>query len=345
VSVRIAIIGNTLSGKSTVAALVGLQLAKLRDLDEKPLAILTKPTTAYQPFSVNLARTRTLGGILKHLHSAGGPVILDDCTETYSLIVAAWREQSSEHRDRAGLPRKARMNPEEWAIVNAKNASLYAAASEISADFIEIHRQGRVYVPDADLGLVDGEGVAAGGQATSGSADLTLLLGGGLRDKYRTSGARVLTVLNDTAQIRNGGLFELPRLTSPESVRILQRALGKFLERSLKKLIQWTDAEAQEWKASKEADVPDTFSEAFEQAQRAEASVISAEVAALFALKGLAGQKSENIQGRAKLLMEHFGVGDVASLDEVPSAILRGKLPHFRLALDRWESQKAVGAA
>ncbi len=340
-SVRIAIIGNTIAGKSTVAAVVALQLARLRNLKEKPLAILTRPTTAYQPFAVELARTRTLNGILRHLRSSGGPAILDDCTEAYALIVAAWREQSSEYRDRAALPRKARMNPEEWAIVNAKNAQIFAAASEIAADFIEIHRQGRVYVPDADLGLVEGEGVAAGGQAASGSADLTLLLGGGLRDRYRTSGNRVLTVLNDASQILNGCEFRLPHLTSAESVRLLQRDLGKFLKPSLERLIRWTDAEAREWKAAKEAEIPDTFSEAQEHAQRAEAGVISAEVAALFAIRGLAGQKADNIQARATLLMEHFGVGDVSSLDEVPAGILRGKLPYFRQALDRWEQSRA----
>jgi hypothetical protein len=345
VSVRIAIIGNTIAGKSTVAAICAQLLAKLRNLNDKPLAILTRPTTAYQPFAVDLARTRTLGGILKHLRSSGGPVILDDCTEAYACLVAAWREQSSEYRDRAGLPRKARMNPEEWAIVNAKNAQIFAAASDIAADFLEIHRQGRVYVPDADLGLVEGEGVTAGGQAASGSADLTLLLGGGLRDRYRSSGSRVLTVLNDASQVLNGAEFKLPQLTSAESVRILQRDLGRWFKPSLEKLIKWTDAEAREWKASKEAEIPDTFSEAQEHAQRAESGVISAEVAALFAITGLAGQKAENVQARARLLMEHFNVGDVASLDEVPASILRGKLPFFRLALDRLEASKSGGAA
>src|SRR3954465_540444 len=130
-SVQIALIGNPLSGKSTVAAIIAPPPAKLRG-KEKPLAILTKPTTAYAPFAVDVARTRTLGGILKHLHSSAGPAILDDRTEAYALVVSAWREQSSEYRDRAGLPRKARVNPEEWAIINAKSALIFAAASEIA---------------------------------------------------------------------------------------------------------------------------------------------------------------------------------------------------------------------
>jgi hypothetical protein len=332
---RTVILGNTLTGKGTIAALIALQLAKIRALKKaRPLAVLTRPTTSYRPFPVDTARSRTLGGIITHLHSAGAPLILDDATEAYALVVAAWRDQSSEHRDRAGLPRKARLNPEEWGIINAKFGSIFTAASEASIDFLEIHRQGRIYVPDSDLGLVEGDGVAAAGQAAAGSGDLVILLDGGLRSRHRAAGERILHVLSDASGKLNGAEFRLPHLTGPADLRLLQAKLSTFFAKSLPTLVEWGDAEAREWKSARETEIPDEFSEAQQQAQRAESGVVAAEVAALFAIKGLAGQKAENIQARATLLMDHFGVGDVASLDEVPASLLRAKLPVFRSALE-----------
>ena len=332
-SLRIPIIGDSLSGKSTLAAHIANLLGKLRGIKATPHVVLTQPTTAYVPYDLDVKRTRTLSRMLCCLEEAEAPIVLDDLSEFYALLVESWREQSGEHRDRAGLPRKARMSPDEWNIINQKYRSVYRAGARLKVDLIEVHRRGPVMVVDTDFGMVEGEGIKARGQAEAGGGgDLVLLLDGGLKSRYRETGSRVLRVISDASGRLVGRDLSLPRIRCKADRAELDRELGKFLRPSLVDLIQWSDSEADAWERA-DAAPADNWAEAKEAAQKAEGGVVMGTVKALLEIEGLAGQSGEARQKRAALLFQHFGVGDVDSLAEVPAENLRVQLPSFEEAV------------
>jgi hypothetical protein len=330
--VRLILIGDTLAGKSTIAAHLALLLAKVRKLETRPSAILTRSTTAYRPYEIDVARCLTLNGLVKHLHAAQGPLIVDDFSEFYALLRDAYLAQTAEQRDRAGLMKQARLGPDAWNAINLKYRSVFTKAASVTVDVIEIYRRGPVYVNDYDLGSVEGEGVKTRGPAEGGGGgDIVLLLDGGLRARRRESGSRLLSVLSDTAQLANGKELRLPQITSAADSHRLSTDLSKLLLRSLTKLVQWADEEARMWADLDE--LPDIFPEVRESVRRAEAVVVTSRVDALLQINGLAGQKGEVKQARAQLLFDSFGVGDTDALAEVPVEDLRGALPKFERAL------------
>lgn len=321
-SVRVPIIGDGLSGKSTVAAHVAQQLAKLRKLESKPFVILTQPTVAYVPYDVDVRRTRTLAGMLQAIRQADAPLILDDVSEFYALLVESWRSQVGTHRDRAGLSKKSRLGPEDWSQINSKLREVFRQCQRLTVDVVEVYRRGPVLVPDADFGMIEADGVKARGQAEAGTGgDLVLILDGGLKARHRDSGNRVLRVLSDASGRLVGRDLLLPRLTSKSDRARLEKELTGFLAPALKDLIAWTDEEGSAW--NRVSDPLDEWGEAREVAAKAEAKVIASQIGTLFALRGLAGQKGEAIMRRSTLLVEAFGVGDLDQLDEVPTERLR----------------------
>lgn len=333
-SLRVVLIGDPLSGKSTIAAHIGQQLAKLRH-QSNPWAVLTLPTTAYAPYSIDVRRTRTLNGVLQRVKNADAPLIIDDRTELYALILESWRAQTAEHRDRLDLPRKARLTPDEWQAVNGLSRSVDRAAQGASVDLVEIHRRGAgVYVQDSDLGAMEGEGVKPKGQAEAGSGgDLVCLLDGGLKARYRETGSRVLRVISDISGRLVGRDLGLPKITAKEDRARLDRDLGKFLKPSLQDLMEWSDSEARAWTAASEADQPDYFSEAHEAAQRAEGELLVSQIKALIQLNDLGGQSADVKGRRIRLLYDHFGVSDVDALHEIPVSRVRETLPRFESSL------------
>jgi len=329
---RLVIIGDTLAGKSTVAAHLALLLAKIRKLETKPSAILTRATTAYRPYEIEVARCLTLNGLVKNLHAAQGPLIVDDFSEFYALLRDAYLKQTAEDRDRAGLLKQSRLGPEAWNAINLKYRSVFTKAASVMVDIIEVYRRAPVYVQDSDLGMVEGEGTKTRGPAEGGSGgDLVLQLDGGLRARRRETGARLLSVLADTSQLANGKELRLPQITSVADSHRLSADLSKMLLRSMTKLVQWGDEEARMWADLDE--IPDIFPEVGESVRRAEAVVVTSRVDALLQINGLAGQKGEVKQARARLLYGAFGVGDTDALAEVPVEDLRGALPQFERSL------------
>jgi hypothetical protein len=322
VSVRVPIIGDGLSGKSTVAAHVAGLLAKLRKLEARPYVILTQPTVAYKPYHVDIRRTKTLAGMLHLIQQADAPLVVDDLSEFYALMIESWRNQVGTHRDRAGLAMKARLSPDDWSHINTKFRDVFRQCQRMTVDICEVYRRGPVLVPDADYGMVEADGVKARGQAEAGTGgDLCLILDGGLKSRHRDSGNRILRVLSDASGKLVGKDLLLPRLSSKTDRDRLDRELARFLGPSLRELIAWTDEEAAAW--GRVSDPIDQWGEARESAAKAEAEMIGSKVAALFAIHGLAGQKGENIMRRASLLVKHFGVGELDQLGEVPSDRLR----------------------
>lgn len=343
---RAIIIGDPISGKSTVAAELALLLAKIRKTDARPFAVKTQPTTAYRPYPIDTSEARTYNRMLSLLRSATGPVVIDDCSALYLRLLEIWGEQTSAQRERRGLPPKVWLAPDEWNAVNQRHGRLLAASAESGMDVIEIHRRGPVYVSDSDLGQVEGEGVKARGQSQSGTGgELVLLLDGGLRARRRESGSRVLSVLSDVSGRLNGRDLRLPQITSREDRDRLRRELAKFFRFALVDLVQWADAEAAAWKRTTEEAIPDVWTETLEASQRAESKVIAGQVKALLEIAGLGGQKADDKAARAGLLFESFEVGDIDSLTEVPAEVLREKLPAFRLALDHLRVTRSGGAA
>lgn len=333
-SVRVPVIGDGVSGKSTVAAVVATQLAKLRKLESKPLVVLTQPTAAYTPWHVDVRRTRTLAGALQAIRQADAPLVLDDLSELYARLVDSWRDQVAEYRERAGLPRKVRLGPDDWQSINAKFRQIFRACASLTVDVVEVYRRGPVMVADGDIGMIEGDGVKARGQAESGSGgDLVLVLDGGLRSRYRDSGNRVLRVLSDVSGHLVREEFALPPLRTAKERERLARDLGAFLRPALVDLIAWSDQEAACWAAV--ADPLDSWSEAREAAHKSEAALVASQVSALLAIHGLAGQKSDAIQTRAKLLFECFGVGDVDALVDVDPEALRSGFLSFGDAVRR----------
>jgi hypothetical protein len=331
--VRISLIGDSQAGKSTLAIHLALALHKVRKWSAPPLLLSSEPSLAATPYSIDHRRTRSISGAVRWLNSASKCVaVVDTVTEFYTTALDAWRDQAAEGRERAGLPRQLRLSPEVWGIINRKYQGLFRAAFASGLDLIEVHRRGQVFVSDSDFGLIEGEGTKARGQSEAGGCcDLLVVLDGGLRSRRQTTGRRSLTVVSDASGRCVGRSLELPDLRSEKDRQGLQKAVESLLFPSLKDLVKWGDEDRREWQDLSEP--ADTFSEAFEAAQRAEADLVGSQVSALLAISGLAGQKAEAVQRRTELLLKFFGVPKTDAFDQVPSGKLREAFTRFEQAL------------
>lgn len=371
-SIVISIGGRQLSGKSTVAAQLGLLIAWLLDIPEEtsltgerreaPKAFTGLKQFPAAPLAVALHR-RNLASAMPYRHASrkgagflvlrhealspisalaasatGGVFVADSVTSWYDEAVRRWVEEANASRERAGKALQAFVGPDGFREINDLYWRALGACQRDPAATILIHQEGSEMVQSDDFGLVNGASTRLRGQAEAGAdCHLVLLVRGGLRSRDQPTGERRVFVAADAACMAVGESRPLPPLRRPEDFAVLRRTLWDLLAPSIMWLRGAVREEEEAWASLSEA--PDDLPGARRGGERTEAAMLLDQMQTELARHGLTSTAANVQQLVRPMLTECTGWGSLtAAAEHGASASV------LRLGLDLLRS-KAPGMA